>query len=365
MLVVTNKPETPTEPVSRQALVPRLRLVVVTPNMQSYSGAFYQNDFLVALARQSECVFFGPGYRDFGTSDKELSQKLADFEPDAVLFSHAFLSDSLNSNIQQFPFPRKVFTSIPKFGFLNKEYSRLDQKLQWFEDQSISMIFSHHHNVHDLSKLYGFATKHVPFGVSLDRFKMGPKRKSHDIGFTGIQKNPTFPSAQDDMRVQFQKQLFWSAFGYPLVRKPTRTDYSVIWRTWKGHHIPDRLATLFLQQGPVTVGQYQQLLRNTRIWLNFLSPMGLVGTRFLESMASGAVVLTPYNEEIKRLFSSGTFLFVQDPFAIRDEIESYLDQPELLEQISSKAREETEMKHTWDKRVSDMLGFMTKSLSTH
>jgi spore maturation protein CgeB len=92
------------------------------------------------------------------------------------------------------------------------------------------------------------------------------------------------------------------------------------------------------------------------MYVNTLSPMGLVSPRFFECMASGALVFCEESDIYRELFSEDIYVtFKKDLSDFDDKLFHYLAAHDERITITEKAREEVLKNHTWKKRVGNLL----------
>ena len=331
------------------------KVFVLSRNDSEYKGAFYQGDFLKELSRQAECWFYGPGFQGYD-SKSALTSALTQcpFSPDFVLTSHSFLEDSPSQQIQTMPHLKLEDSPVPVFGILNKEYSRLEQKIDFFSSIGAKALFTHHHDLDSL--LTGIDIRHffTPFAVNQDRFPYSEGVRKYDLGFSGLLRNPTFPDTQESIREDLQAEIFTTFKGVPLWKRSKYSDVKVSWHSWMGVGTLDSLSTVF-GHSRLSTQKYVGLLSDTKLWLNTPSPLGLISTRYFECMASGSLVIAQANEEVLHFFPPGlisTFDGVEDfPRVLR---ELLCDQSEISKRTKD-AHEWVRNRHTWGVRVSEVL----------
>lgn len=336
-------------------MVSRARVVVLSRNDAKYKGAFYQGDFLKEMSRQAECWFYGPGFQGY---DPALSLASAlehcPFTPDFLLTSHSFLQDNPSHQIERMPQLKLDDSPVPVFGLLNKEYSRLEQKIDFFSSSGVEALFTHHHDLDSL--LPGVKIRHffAPFAVDQDRFPYSEGERRYDLGFSGLVRNPIFPDTQSGIRDDLQTEIFTTFQGVPLWKRSQYRDVTVSWHSWRGLRVLDSLSGIF-GHSRLSTRKYIALLSATKLWLNTPSPLGLISTRYFECMASGSLVMAQASEELLRFFPPGlvaTFDGVEDfPRALRELLS---DQSEISKR-TKQAYDWVRERHTWKVRVSEVL----------
>ena len=100
---------------------------------------------------------------------------------------------------------------------------------------------------------------------------------------------------------------------------------------------------------------------SSRIVLNSLSPVNLVGTRFFETMLSEAVCLSPSTASFASFLTHGVnCYFYEGPEQFVETVEYLLDRPGQLNSIAATARNDALENHTWENRVNQVLEVMSK-----
>ena len=327
-----------------------LNILVFTRNMDRYRGAFYQSDFLLELSRQHRCLFYGPGFTGFTNTDSldTVIEKAANV-PDVIVVAHSWLADNLDAQLEPMPRLDLSQSSSPVVFMLNKEYSRLSEKLDWAENNRVSLLFSHHHEIGKIVAGRNLETRFMPFAYSDKRFLPGGPVKKYDFGFTGILKNPVNSSEQGEIRAQVMNVIFKSIRHTPLLKRKKYRMRKVFWRSWKGNSLWDRLMRLIVPRPSEEA--YISILGNTKVWLNGPSPLGLISTRFFECMASGSVVLTARTPGLNQIFPDGTFVEFDNIQSFEKKLHWLLENEEIARGIAARAKTCVENGHTWRHRI--------------
>ena len=145
-----------------------MKIFYLSPNMAHYNGAQYQHDVMQELSRQAEVFFYGPGFRSYDAGDS-LAQALrkAPFAdgPDAIVVGHAWLEDKPGAAVQKFPHIDVNATTLPRVGILNKEYTNLAAKLEYFRAIGAGAVFTHHHDAAEYERRTGVPFVFWPFAA--------------------------------------------------------------------------------------------------------------------------------------------------------------------------------------------------------
>ena len=102
--------------------------------------------------------------------------------------------------------------------------------------------------------------------------------------------------------------------------------------------------------------EYGELQRKTKIYLNTLSPMGLVSPRLFENMASRALVLSEESQNYERIFPNECYVsFRNDLEDFKEKLDFFLLNEKERKKIVDLAFREVMSNHTWEKRITSML----------
>lgn len=341
----------------------RLRILVLSRDVSAYKAAFYQADFLRELANQHDCVFYGPGFPSFDRLDslERVLQKTMDpLHPFLmIVVAHSWLSDEPDGPISPMLVCDLAQASVPTALLLNKEYTRLSEKLDWAESAGIDVVFSHHHEIGQLAEGRNLATFFLPFAFSTERFGHGKSGVRSDFGFTGILKNPNNSKSQGNVRAEVQSEIFHSFFGVPILKRKRYLGVRVRWRSWTGNRVRDAFAALMMRPR-ASEKKYVSLISETAIWLNGPSPLGLISTRYFECMAVGSVVLTSSTPGVKKVLPEGTYVEFDGALDFREKLFWLLDNPEIADTIRDRAKSFVYRGHTWQHRVQELTKRMVR-----
>ena len=107
--------------------------------------------------------------------------------------------------------------------------------------------------------------------------------------------------------------------------------------------------------------EYAALMQNSKLFINTLSPMGLVSPRFFECMASGALVFCEESELYQNIFPDDTYVTFKSNLSNFDEkLFHFLTTEGDRMKIVEKAFAFVQSKHSWAKRITDLLTAVEK-----
>ena len=122
-----------------------MNIIVVGPNYKNYKTASYQNEFMNALKDMSQNYFHYSNPKEIEINDLF---KLAKFIPDIIFYNHGWLLDDPSLREIRYSKIKNSYLNkkIKHILFLNKEYSRLNEKLKEIKRYKFDLIFTHLHN---------------------------------------------------------------------------------------------------------------------------------------------------------------------------------------------------------------------------
>ena len=335
-----------------------MRILYLSRNMAGYKSAMYQRDVMEELARQAEVFFYGPGFKNFDPdySITEVLTKIVS-SVDLVLVGHGWLSDADGRPVDPFPVLHLEACSVPKAVILNKEYVNREAKLNWIREKGFIRGFSHHHDVESFSSQTGVPFTFWPFAFNHHLFLQETCfSKNVDFAFSGILQNRNRDAGQSDIRVRIMNLLYVCFGDIPLSPRKAYRQYQMCWNAIPRSPLQARLAVVLKRHRHMLDTEYRDLQRRTRIYLNTLSPAGLVSPRFAENMASKAMVLCEKSAHVSRIFPEDCFVTIEPDLSDFDEkLTYYLANESERIAIVNRAHEEAYLHHTWQKRVESML----------
>jgi len=229
---------------------------------------------------------------------------------------------------------------------LNKEYKKLDEKLDYIVDNQIDLVFTHHHNAERWSGQTGTKFIYWPFAVDHHHFYDYGLEKQWDLSFTGILQNPV-PGVQSDIRIRIKRHIFLFSFHFSFrrwsiwwsIKRPRFWRYRIYWGEWGKGSLPKE--------------DYPQYMNATKIWLATLSPLDLVSPRNYEAMASKSLLFCERSPVYAGLFEDRQhcIMFEPDLSDFDDKLFYYLKHEDEHQAIVERAYRHVRENHTWDKRV--------------
>ena len=331
-----------------------MKIIYLSADMTQYHGAYYQQETINALKQVHQIYQYGPrceGYDESDTIADVISK--SPFEADLVMIGHNWLYDGTGMPVDVHPAIRPAASPIPVVGILNKEYTNIDEKLEYFREAKVRMLFSHHHEVDFYAEKAECPVYYWPFAIDASKFYDRDLPKAYDFGFIGTLNKYWQPGIQSDARQRIQRRVFYSIGDFRIIPKLKHRNRKIFWR---GHtHVPwvKRANNLLKRNFRVAEEDYPRLIAQSKIWLSTLSPIGIIGPRYFDSMASKALVFCVESELYDGLFEAGKHVVTfKDDLSDFDELLTYyLENDQQRQTIVETAYEHVMSTHTWKHRV--------------
>ncbi|MBY9006440.1 MAG: glycosyltransferase family 1 protein [Candidatus Lokiarchaeota archaeon] len=320
-----------------------------------YKTGYYQNDLLETLQKSFNVMCYGIGFSGYNESlsIKDVINKF-NFNPDLIIISDTWEIQDLN--ITRFdPNPNLKLNelNIPKLFFLNKEYKKIDLKLDFIKNNEIDYVTSVlKHECRKWEETTGSTFIWKPFGLNFGRIQKSNKKRKYDFGFTGAVHERWIQSRVLIKNHIFEKKyLNFKRIHNLYHKKRFKEKYSglnIYWGEWfqkkilPGHsRVP-------------TFENYFKLLTKIKIFLNTKSAVGIIGTRFLELMASKSMILCPEDDYYGLYQNKVNCIMYRDLNDFDEKLFYYVKNNEEREKIVEKAYQDS-FNYCWEKIVFDLL----------
>ncbi len=314
----------------------RLNVLLLQPDFSQYGAAYYQHQFTMALERVHRVFRYGrrlPHYDTNHTIEDVLN--LCPFEPDLICFAAGWEVEIDESQTQA---PHSSLSignlDIPSVMVLNKEYSNLDAKLQFIQDNELDLVFTVHQNHQGWARQTGVEFVHFPFAVDEQMFRDYGERKQYGFGFSG-----RLHDRWTDIRAKIKDQIF---LKWPI-KRPKYWYTRVFWS--EGIRLPG----LRFPRGDA----YVRLINRSKMWLSTPSAMEIVGTRFYEIMATRTLLFCNRSPGYQGLFEDEVHcvMFDSDLSDFDERMFYYLEHENEREEIAEAGYNHVLENHTWDRRI--------------
>ena len=141
-----------------------MRIITVGPSYKNYKSASYQYEFMNALKDISLNYYHYSNNKELTI---EALCKKANFVPEIIFYNHGWLLDNPSLKEIRYSKIKNHFSNkkIKHVIFLNKEYSRLEEKLKEINEYKFDLIFTHLHNL-DIWNKTSLKTIFLPLACS-------------------------------------------------------------------------------------------------------------------------------------------------------------------------------------------------------
>lgn len=339
-----------------------LNFIILSKNYENYSSGYYHQDLIDSFTKKANCFLYGNGYPNYNKNDaiEDVIAKSPFNKSDIDLIVVSTSWELQNEVIHESdPHPNIILKNIkstPTIFFLNKEYKKLDKKLEYIKRNQFDLVCTVHPNYKLWQKQTDINFIQLPFGISFKRFKyLGLKRK-YDFGFTGnlhashtnlrlLIKREIF----DDIRVRSNRGLDVVFRSNPL--KKEYRKYKIYWAEWGARDI------FFRSLLPTGEG-YARFLNQFKVFLNTLSAVNIFNTRFFELMAVKTLILCSETDKYQGILENrkNCLMFKPDMSNFRDIVVEAIENHNLRKKIVDNAAGDVK-NHSYDERVKIPLGY--------
>lgn len=344
------------------------KIIILTKNYEDYTSGYYHDDIIRVFRRKYNCFLYGPGYPDYNIKDtiKEVISKSPFKKNEIDLIIVGTNWENQNPRISKsdlHPAINLSYLKIPKIFFLNKEYKKLEKKLEYIKRNKFDLVVTAHPKSELWGKKLGIPFLKSHFAIDKAKFKELNKLnipKVYDFGFTGSLHRNYIDERYKIKCEIFENPQLKSNVGLQVLfkRNPIKLgfrDYKIYWAEWKTYSL--------LGKSLLPVGkEYLKFLRKFKVLLSTCSAEGLVGTRFFEIMASKTLLFIPESKFYNGLFKDGinACIFKKDMSDFKDKLEYYLFHEKERNRVCQNAYQDTIENHTYDKRLERIINFLYK-----
>lgn len=343
-------------------------ILILSKNYSDYSSGYYYQDLIEAFQKFGNIFLYGDEYFDYNKNDtiEDVISKSPwnKNEIDLIIASISWENQSLDVNDSD-PHPKINLSSlkIPKIFFLNKEYLKIKQKIEYIKDNKFDMVVTtlpeeRYKKWEDNTKTK-FVQSH--FGVNLERFRFLNLKRTYDITFSG-----SLHKQHNNKRFSVKKELFkidkldiksnkgiWRLISIANPLKEEYQKYNIYWVEWS------RLSRNLLGKKLPPFGQeYVKLLNRSKTFLNTLSAKGIFNTKFFELMATKTLIFCP-EDNYYGLLKDGEncLMFKNDLSDFKEKLKLGIENKVLREKIIENAYKEVK-KHSYEQRLKDIFNLI-------
>lgn len=348
----------------REKVLTKMKNVLIfSKNYENYVSGYYHQDIIDAFTSLTNVLLYGPGYINYSKKDTfcdvlfKLDVDVADL--DLIVFSTSWDEDGSTDCVDPHPRIEVGAVDIPKVYFLNKEYKKLDLRFEYIKKQKISLVSTVHPSAEEWQAKLNIPFFHLPFGISLDRFKDFGLAKKYDFSFTG-----GLHASHTDMRFNVKKQLFKDSHlatksnkglsGF--LRSPLKEEfeqYKIFWGEWGARNY---LGRSILPTG----AEYGYFMNQSKVFLNTPSALGVFNTRFFELMATKSLILCPEDSSYGSFLHNqvNCLMFKPDLSDFKKTLTMAIEDDALRECLVANACDGVK-KHSYENRIIDLLDRLT------
>ena len=361
-----------------------MNIIILTKNYEKYVSGYYHDDINQAFMKRNDCYLYGegyPGYNHTDTIQDVIAKSFFDKNNiDLIVVSTSW--EIQNESIKESdPHPNINLKEIDiaKVFFLNKEYKKLKQKLEYTKKNRFSLVCTFHHDYKKWAEQTGLNFIQLPFAVNLDRFNDFKMLKEYDFGFTGalhrdhtdiryrikckLFKDSTVEASlgikatpnRELLQDQFKRyNIYWAEWGARNILKRALLPLKTKWARWevrsilRGALFPSRI-------------EYPKFLGSFKMFLSTPGPINIIGTRYFECMAVKTLLFCPESEYYSGLFRDNynCVMFKKGLSNFSEKLHHYIFANDSeRKRIVENAYQDVIRNHSYDKRLERVLNFL-------
>lgn len=339
--------------------VENMNILYISKNLDNYKAAMYQKEVLDEISKRASVLVYGPGNNNYkkGAHIYDVVKNLQ-IKIDWIIIGHAWLSDSVkDENIDPDPGLKLQEINIPKAIILNKEYVRLDEKLNWVKNNKFQVGFSHSHDVIRYGNQSDTNFIFIPFGFEKNKISIENSiKKDVHIAFSGVLQNMNISSDQDNSRVRIMRLIYYTLFDIPLLKRKKYRNMNIVWNSIPRGRARLLVARLLGKWKRFSDEEYFLLQKRAMFFINTPSPCGIVSPRIFENMACKAIPLCIESDSYKLAVDESSIVqFKKDLSDFYLKINHYIVNEKQRERIIKKNYEIAMKDCSWDSRICIML----------
>jgi len=337
-----------------------MNVIILAKNYEKYTSGYYHQDIINAFKRRANCHLYGEGYPEYNRNDTidEVIAK-SPFDKDKIdLIVVGTSWEIQDPNIEESdPHPKINLgeLDIPKIFFLNKEYKKLEKKLEYAKRNNFDLVCTVHHDYEKWAEQTGLRFMQLPFAADPRRFKDYGLPKKYDFGFTGNLHRSHIDTRYRIKCILFENPQLKSNLGISALfkKEPLKEKfrkYKIYWAEWGARDI---LGRSLLPTGI----KYARFLNSFKSFLSTPSATGIVGTRYFECMATKTLIFCPESKYYGGMFRDGynCVMFREDLSDLEEKLEWILNDEEERKRIVENAYKDFINNHTYDNRIEKVL----------
>lgn len=338
-----------------------MNVLLFAKNYENYPLGYYHNDIINSFKKKTNTYVYGPGYIKYNSEDNLNDViKKSNFTKDNIDLIVVNTSwDYERSETTVDPHTNIKFANIqniPKLYFLNKEYKKMNLKLNYIKKSKFNYVCSVLKDCEKWANDCNAKFIHLPFGIDLNRFKDYHIEKKIDFAFSGS-LNTNFTNERIKIKkLIFDKKYLTKKSNYGLsniLRKnffnEEFKDYNIFWAE---HGAKNFMYKSMLMKGI----KYAKFLNSCKSFLNTPSAADIFSTRFFELMASKCLILCPQSDTYMGILKNGEncLMYNTDNLSFNLQLKKILSNDLLREEIINNAYNDVQ-DHSYDKRIDFLI----------
>jgi len=343
-----------------------INVILLAKNYEKYSSGYYHQDIVDSFRKLTNCYVYGPGYYNYDKNDsiEDVISKspFNKNDIDLIVCNTNWDEDGKDDTVDPHPnIDLSRINNIFKVYFLNKEYKKLELRFEYIKKQKFNLVCTVLPKAKEWEKELDVKFLHLPFGISLDRFKDFQLPKKYDFSFTGnLHKTHT------DIRFMVKKQIFNEKYLHlksniglsvlfksnPIKKKFQK--YNIYWAEWGARSI------WFKSLLPKGIN-YAKFMNQSKVFLNTPSALGIFNTRFFELMATKSLIFCPSGFDYLDILKDGynCVMFKVDMSDFEEKLVYYIENDIARQEIVENAYNDVK-NHSYDKRIEKLLSFIER-----
>lgn len=289
----------------------QLNILYLTDDRSAYKQGYYYTDWIDVFQRHHHVTLFGPDFLERGDINPN--------EFDLLVYGHAAFDITYQWAQNQaksspdpgwttkgngYPGLDLARVTIPKIMFTKNDYKNVTEKIEFYKKYNFAALFSFTSLATTWPEQYGIKAFWLPFGVNTNVFENMKLPRDIDIGFRG-NAHQTYVG---DLRLNFAQAL---------------------------NALTDRSQDIFIGtdgEGFLFGDEYVRWLNRCILVGNTKSALDIVNPKFLESMACGAVPVSPIDSYENLLEPNRHYLAVTPDFSnVRSQINRFFSDADFRE----------------------------------
>jgi len=337
-----------------------MNIMIFTKNYERYASGYYHHDINQGFMKKGNCYLYGEGYPKYDRNDtiQDAISKSPFNKGNIDLIAVGTSWEEQNPNIEESdPHPNISLSelNIPKVFFLNKEYKKLDKKLEYAKKNKFDLVCTAHHDWEKWARQTGLNFLHLPFAAAPERFRDYGLSRKYDFGFTGA-LHKTYKDIRYRIKcILFENTEVKSNLGMETLfkRNPMKEEfkkYQIYWAEWGAKGL---LGKSLLPTGI----KYARFLNSFKVFLSTPSAANLIGTRYFECMATKTLLFCPESEHYNDMLKDGhnCVKFREDLSDFAEKLHYILSNDSERKRIIENAYQDFITNHTYDKRIEKVL----------